>query len=131
MTWESGSSDRQRLRAGYAVLCGGVSILLFAWLMAAWRGPQADGQAVLRHEKLVPPEPNEFLPDIQLGMIICGACLLLVLVLSVLAFRRVSRKYRDHILRRPPAPTPTSDVWQMHKVPDWPDQRDETEESRD
>ncbi|MEE9295694.1 MAG: hypothetical protein V3W34_12130 [Phycisphaerae bacterium] len=131
MTWESGSSDRQRLRAGYAALGGGVSILLFAWLMAAWRGPQVGGHAAVRHEKLVPPGPNEFLPDIQLGMIICGAGLFLVLVLSVLAFLRVSRKYRDHILHRPPAPTPTSDVWQMHKVPDITGPDDETEETRD
>ena len=129
MTWESGSSDHQRLRAGYAVLCGGVSILFFAWLMAVWRGPQADGAAAARREKLVPPDPNELIPDIQLGMVICGLFLLLILVLSVFAFVRVSRKYRDYVLKAPPTPTPTSDVWQMHNVPEYDGEDDVTEES--
>lgn len=127
MTWESGSSDQQRLRAGYAVLCGGVSILFFAWLMAVWRGPQADGEAAARREKLVPPDPNDILPNIQLGMVICGICLLLILVLSVFAFVRVSRKYRDHVLKPTPTPTQTSDVWQMHKVPEYDREDDVTE----
>ena len=129
MTWESGSSDQQRLRAGYAVLCGGVSILFFAWLMAAWRGPQTDGATAARREKLIPPDPNEFIPDIQLGMLICGILLLSILVLSLLAFVRVSRKYRNHLLKPPPTPTPTFDVWQMHKVPEYEDENDVTEES--
>jgi hypothetical protein len=126
VTWESGSSDQQRLRAGYAVLSMGVLILMFAWGMAVLRGPQGQGEIAVRHQKLDPPAPDQILPAMGMGMLLCGVCLVVILVLSVVAFVRISRRYREHVLRSPAAPTPTSDVWQMHKVPDDTDDADET-----
>ena len=129
MTWETGSSDPQRLRAGYAVLSLGVIILLFAWGTAVWRGPQGEGELAAGHQKLEPPQPNRLLPAAGPVMMLSGAGLLVVLVLSVVAFLRISRSYRRHLLRSPPEPTPTSDVWQMHKVPNMPDQSDQADEN--
>ncbi len=118
MTWESGSTDQQRLRAGYAVLCIGLVILMFAWGMAVARGPQGHGDVAVRHEKIDPPGPGSILPAISIGMFVYGICLIAMFVLSVVAFVRLSRRYRDHLLRPSVKPTPTSDVWQMHKLPD-------------
>ncbi len=118
MTWEAGSTDQQRLRAGYAVLTIGMFILMFAWGMAVWRGPQGHGEAAVRHEKMDAPLPETLLPVVSAGMWLCGVCLILVLVTSIVAFIRLSRRYRDHLLQPASKPTPTSDVWQMHKVPD-------------
>jgi hypothetical protein len=128
MTWESGSTDQQRLRAGYAVLTVGLFILLFAWGMAVMRGPQAEGEVAVRHEKLEPPTPDRVLPAVGLGMVVCGLCLIVVLLISVFAFIRISRRYRDHLLHAPPTPTPTADVWRMHRVPEV---ADGAEEDRD
>ncbi len=118
MTWESGSTDQQRLRAGYAVLSIGLMVLVFAWGMAVWRGPQGEGAVAVRHEKLDPPEPDRILPVVGAGMVLSGVCLVGVLALSVVAFLRISRRYRDQILRPPARPSQTAGVWEMHQVPD-------------
>jgi hypothetical protein len=44
--------------------------------------------------------------------------LLLVFVLGSWAIMRGSRRFLGNILRRPAEPTPTSDVWSMHRLPD-------------
>jgi len=42
--------------------------------------------------------------------------LVLVFAVSTLAFLRWSRKYRRSLLRKPRGPTPSSDVWAMHRL---------------
>lgn len=43
---------------------------------------------------------------------------LLIFGVSTLTFLRWSRRFRDWILRKPHAPTPSEDVWAMHKLPE-------------
>ncbi len=129
MTWEVGSTDQQRLRAGFAVLSMGMLILLLAWGMAVYRGPQGQGESAVRHEKLDLPEPERGFPEMGAVMILSGTCLLLVFGLSILAFLRVSRRYREHLLRAPAVPTVTSDVWKMHEVPEMSSESEEEEGS--
>jgi len=121
MTWESGSTDQQRLRAGYAALSLGVFTLLGVWIISVMRGPQALGDAAVRHQKLDPPNPQQVLPVISAGMIIIGLSLVLVLFVSLIALLRVSRRFRKSVLESPASTTSTTDVWQMHRVPDLPD----------
>ncbi len=118
MTLESGATDSQRLRAGYAVLSIGVMILLFAWGMAALRMPESESDVAVRHQKLEPPSPDSILPAIGAGMVLCGICLIVVLAISIIAFLRISHRYRDHILAPPSKPTASADVWSMHKPPE-------------
>lgn len=118
MTWESGSSDHQRLRAGYAVLSIGVLILLGAWALAVMRGPQAEGDAAIRRQKLDPPTTNRYLPKISAAMIVYGTVLVVVLFVSVITLLRMSRNYRKMLFRAPPKPTQMSNVWKMHKIPE-------------
>jgi hypothetical protein len=126
MTWETNSTDEQRIRAGCAFLGIGAIILLFAWTMAVIRAPEfTQGEVAVRQEKLTPPEPNEILPTVGAAMLLCGLSLLAILILSIGAFLRISRKHRDNILRKPAKPTPTSDVWSMHKIPDIPKDQDD------
>lgn len=42
--------------------------------------------------------------------------LVLVFAVSTLAFLRWSRKYRRSLMRKPRSPTPSSDVWAMHRL---------------
>lgn len=44
--------------------------------------------------------------------------LVLVFAVSVLAFVRWSRRYRRYLLHKSHEPTPSSDVWAMHRVPE-------------
>lgn len=125
MTWESGSTDEQRLRAGWAVLSIGVAILLLAWGLAAVRGPQGHGEVAVRHEKIDPPPSRGVLPAMTLYMYLQGMVLVVVLFISVIALVRVSRRYRQHLLKHSPGPSATADVWRMHRVPDASD--DDTE----
>ncbi len=118
MTWESGSSDRQRLRAGYIVLSLGVFILLAAWVMYAIRGPHGLGEAAVRQQKLPPPDPDRVWPAVSAAMMMFGMMLFLILCACVYSLIRISRNVRDVVLRKPAKPTATSDVWKMHKIPE-------------
>ena len=42
----------------------------------------------------------------------------LIFVVSTLAFLRWSRNFRRWIFRKPRPPTPSEDVWAMHKLPE-------------
>ncbi len=119
MTWEIGSTDRQRLRAGYLVLSIGAFILLFAWTMAVLRGPEGVGEIAV-HQKLDPPQPEHLLPAVGIPMVAYGILLIVVLFTSLIALLRISRNFRRHFLGEHVKPTPTSDVWKMHRVPDVP-----------
>ena len=121
MTWESGSSDQQRQRAGYAVLSLGIFILLCAWVLYAIRGPEGLGEVAAQHRKLEPPDPEQVWPAVSTEMLLYGCILIILLFVSLLAFLRISRSYRQHLLKKPSKPTSTTDVWKMHKVPDQPE----------
>ena len=43
------------------------------------------------------------------GMVLYGSILIIILFVCLMAFYRLSRNYRDHLLRKPPAPTSTAD----------------------
>lgn len=44
--------------------------------------------------------------------------LFMVFVLGGFILIRGSRRYRERLLRRPPPPTPSNDIWKMHRLPD-------------
>lgn len=122
MTWGSGSTSQQRLRAGYAVFILGVFILLSAWVLWVMRGTESPGDATVRGEKLEPPSPDQLVPALSTGVLLIGVVLVVVLFISVIAFIRISRNYRRFLLKKAAKPTPTSDVWRMHEIPDVPEQ---------
>jgi ABC-type Fe3+ transport system permease subunit len=120
MTWEAGSTDQQRLRAGCIVLSIGVFVLLCVWTMAVIRGPEAEGQIASQHKKIDPPTANQTIGHIGVVMLVTGSILIIVLFASVIGLLRISRNYRRDLMREPEKPTPVSDVWQMHKIPEVP-----------
>jgi hypothetical protein len=46
------------------------------------------------------------------------AILMFAFVIALSAFLRWSRNYRRRLLRTPPEPTPYTDAWAMHRLPD-------------
>ncbi len=117
MTWEIGSSDQQRLRAGYFVLTIGVFILLFAWIMAVVRGPEGVGEVAV-HQKLDPPTQKGMIPAVSIPMVTYGIVLIVILFTSLIALLRISRNFRRNFLSDRPKATDTRDVWKMHRLPD-------------
>ncbi len=120
MTWEQGETGPQRLRAGFATLLIGTSVLFMAWGLAIWRGQDGQREVISREHKLEPPSPGRIMPVVSAGMMMYGMVLIVVLFASVIALMRISRNYRNAFLTTRPKPTPVSDVWQMHKTPDIP-----------
>ena len=47
-----------------------------------------------------------------------GLLLLVVLAVASVAIIRFSRNYRRYLLQDPRTPTPSDDVWKMHKLPE-------------
>lgn len=95
-------------------------ILLIAWGVAVLRGPQDDGEAVISGQKVDPQAATQVLPALGIGMLLYGVLLIVFLFVSLVALWRISKNYKQLMFRRPLKPTPMTDVWQMHKVPDLP-----------
>ena len=111
------------------MLAVGVFLLLSAWGLAVVRGPQDTGDAAVRREKLDLPEPKRTIPALSAGMLAYGLGLIIILFVSLFALVRISRNYRNQLLRKPARPTPTADVWSMHRAPELPDDADEADDS--
>ena len=60
-----------------------------------------------------------------------GAILLVVLVFGAYALLRLSRRYGERLRHKPAEPTPASDVWSMHELPDDNDARTHDREPDD
>ena len=111
----------QRLRVGLVVLMVGVLVLLAAVGMAILRGPGPTGEGIATTpaapsaggDKLSAEQAVSFVP--VLG--IMAGLLVVTLLVSSYALFRLTRR-----LAVPPSPvpkrqpTPTDDVWRMHKV---------------
>ncbi len=82
-------------------------------------------EAVLHaHEPAGRPEtaPSPLVPEVRRQgrllrqVLFLTLILVLVFAVSTLAFLRWSRKYRRSLMRKPRRPTPSSDVWAMHRL---------------
>jgi hypothetical protein len=54
----------------------------------------------------------------RLTLLLSATLIVVVVVMLGLILLRSLRRWREHVLREPPRPTPTSDVWSMHRLPD-------------
>ncbi len=52
------------------------------------------------------------------GVLFWLLVLISVFAIGTVAFLRWSRRFRKYLLARPHPPTPSSDVWSMHRLPD-------------
>lgn len=107
----SESPDLSRSRVTLTVATAVVLVILFA---AIWSFPDAPA-----------PRPGATTaPAVAAEARVLRYVLFLVIVLvgiffvSAFAFLRWSQHFRRTLLRRPPRPTPSTDVWSMHRLPD-------------
>jgi len=76
----------------------------------------------------VPPETLKKVEVLRQATFIL-VILVIVLAISLLAFRRWSRHFRNQVLRSPHQATVAEDVWAMHKTPEPDDDEIEIEEN--
>ena len=114
-----------RTRDGLVVLMIGLAVLLAAVGMAILRAPSPTGDGAPGGDDLRPnnrAEPAAAQAGVVLS-VLAGLALVLVVTLLVVAyalFRLTRRLAVPEANADKHAPTPTDDVWRMHKPPDIP-----------
>lgn len=111
-------SDTERIRAGLVVLVVGVVIILAALFMLYLRGPADPGEMVARQGQSGSAVGSQAPARLAPWVIVLGLFLVATLVVAAWTLLRITRRFargRDGKRQRP---TPTDDVWAMHKTPE-------------
>lgn len=74
------------------------------------------------------PAPRGVPPETAAALLVQMLLLLIVVVFGGLAILIALRRFRSSLHRRSPAPSPTDDVWSMHKTPELPPEGDAGEQ---
>ena len=117
--------ERHRLRIGLVVLMVGLAVLLGAVAMAILRAPSPTGDSGASDAALA-VGGREGLTSAYAGMVIpvlAGLAIVLVvtlLVVSYALFRLTRRLAVPEEPAKKDQPTPTDDIWRMHRVPEEP-----------
>ena len=111
----TGNQDEPRRFATVMVLLAIASILAGLALIAYYQHQIESYRAA--H---LPPTSQEAIQTAKAMKHLLFGLLLLagVFLVSSYAFVRWSRRFRNQILRKPRPPTPSDDVWAMHRLPD-------------
>jgi hypothetical protein len=121
----------QRNRRALLIFLAGLFLILWAWVNMIFRLPQpwAERPPAVVVEDDAPDRPST--PAVRTATprdrqaafvyastLLAGFLLALLFLIGSYVFIRGSRWYRTALSRQPPAPTPTPDIWSMHKVPE-------------
>ncbi len=109
--------DENRRRAALILALIGVGLILAGSILAIQR---PDPSATAPGASSPSPEQSRQIVEAIRQVAFLLMLLVLIFAVSVLAFRRWSRHFRRRLLRKPRHPTPASDVWAMHRLPDAP-----------
>ena len=107
-----GIDEENRTRIALVLALIGVILIVGGLAIAVMNGGH--------HQIVGPPAPT--LPPRTLAHKLTEILFLLVVLVGILmvstfALVRWTRRYRKWLLHRPQPPTPSSDVWAMHKLP--------------
>ena len=107
---DSGELGRPRL-----LVAAVMAVLLVAVFAVIWALPDLPAR---RSSPTTLPAEVVGTTRVARDVLFVALVLLIVFVVSTFAFLRWSRHFRRWMLRKPHSPTPASDVWSMHRVPD-------------
>jgi uncharacterized membrane protein YidH (DUF202 family) len=118
----AGVQEENRLRIALMLMALGVLLIFGGILLGVqqYRTVQASQVRPLKAE--APAVQLDRDKQVQLIRAVLFVLLVLtgILAVSLYAFRRWSRRFRQWLLRKPARPTPSEDVWVMHRLPeDW------------
>ena len=111
----TGNQDQPRQFAKAMVLLAIASIVAGLALIAYYQH-----QIESYRSAHLPPTSQEAIRTARaMKHLLLGLLLLAgVFIISSYAFVRWSRRFRNQLLRKPHPPTPSDDVWAMHRLPD-------------
>lgn len=64
------------------------------------------------------PVAQSISPAAYMKVVLLIVGVFMIFVLGGFILVRGSRRYRERLRRRPPPPTPSNDIWKMHRLPD-------------
>lgn len=126
-------AESDRLKIAYVLLGVGLVLTLLGFALLFYNQPIVPDQ----------PSPTTQVAEISREtkaralrqMLFWLVVLVVIFIFSTTAFLRWSRHFRRSILRKPQPPTPSEDVWAMHKLPEgaveeWSDSNPDDSEPR-
>ena len=115
-------SDQHRTRLGLPFLVLGTILMLWAWGSWIYRASNPLETAGATSEHLPAPS-TKTVRAVRISplILVVGLVLVLLFFFGSYAIVRAARRYRDLVGRKRPPPTPSDDVWTMHKLQDRPD----------
>ncbi len=109
----AGVSETNRKKIASILIALGTGLILIGFLFVLSRPPEEPHTATTR--AVLPPHTRALLMRQILFWLIVFS---LIFAVSTFAFLRWSRRFRAWMNRKPSAPTPSDDVWAMHKLPE-------------
>jgi uncharacterized membrane protein YidH (DUF202 family) len=111
----AGVAESNRQRIAMLLIGLGMVLTLVGFSLLVYNQPADSWSSASQPTSSVPPETKvRALRQMLFWLLI----LVVIFLVSTLAFLRWSRHFRRSLLRKPHEPTPSEDVWAMHKLPE-------------
>ena len=121
------SPEQNRTRLGLLCLLVGILLLLWAWGSWMYRAsvPGETASTLRQDADTAAPDPAK---AVRIAPVVLWVGLLLVLLFFFGSYVliRASRRYRASAARQRATPSPSEDVWAMHKLKDRPEDGDDS-----
>ena len=111
--------ERRRLAIGL-MLVGGVLLALSVTTAANRKAEQRRMSVKRASDRASAAPPQIDRPKLLRDWLLVAGGLVIVFLVATLAMARLRRRLLTFITGRPARPTPSGDVWRMHKPPDEP-----------
>lgn len=111
----AGISESHRKRVSFTLLGVGLFLVLLGFVVLMTHTAAPDQLTISTRPVDVPTAAKA---RALRQMLFYLVMLVIVFVISSTAFLRWSRNFRRSLLRKPKPPTPSEDVWAMHKLPE-------------
>jgi uncharacterized membrane protein YidH (DUF202 family) len=108
------AEENRRRIAGALCVLGVILVLAGVWLIAAHQEQLAQVEQRPTHQA-----SRSVMLALTIQQVLFWLLILIVIFgVSVFAFLRWSRRFREWMFYRPHPPTPADDVWTMHRLPE-------------
>lgn len=114
----AGVEEQHRERIAGVLLLAGVSLILVGAGLLIHQQHQLDASQPVLNSATLSPEARVRRAEAIHSLLFLLIMLVVIFAAASLAFLRWSRRFRRWLLRKPALPTPSEDVWAMHRLPE-------------
>ncbi|HOW70034.1 MAG TPA: hypothetical protein PKY77_05475 [Phycisphaerae bacterium] len=118
----AGVEENRRQRTALILVLFGAGLIILGFILSLRQ--QEEMETVTKPVTTMSAEQRSSWAQAIRQFLFLMLVILGVFSVGTLAFLRWSRRFRQWLLRKPPAATPNGDVWAMHRLPE-----EESEES--